>query len=124
MKRPLILVVDDHALNRKLVADVLTFADYEVVQAETAEAAETLIRARPPELILMDLALPGMDGLTLTRKLKADPATRQIPIVAVTASAMRGDEDKALHAGCAGYITKPIDTRRLPEQVAAYLPRH
>lgn len=124
MNRPLILVVDDHALNRKLVTDVLTFADYNVAQAETAEAAEILIAATRPQLILMDLALPGMDGLSLTRKLKADPVTRDIPIVAVTASAMRGDEAKAVHAGCAGYITKPIDTRRLPEQVAHYLARH
>ena len=74
-----------------------------------------------PELILMDIALPGMDGLTLARKLKADKRTRHIPIVALTAFAMKGDDQKAFDAGCDGYITKPIDTRKLPEQVVEWL---
>jgi CheY-like chemotaxis protein len=76
-----------------------------------------------PDLILMDIALPGMDGLTLTRKLKADPRFKDVPVVALTAFAMKGDDRKALDAGCDGYITKPIDTRALPEQVQAFLRR-
>jgi CheY-like chemotaxis protein len=116
-----VLVVDDHATNRKLVADLLAFEGYEVLQAGDADEAERLIRAQPPALILMDIALPGRDGLTLTRALKADPATRDIAVVALTAFAMRGDEQKARDAGCDGYITKPIDTRKLPVEIAAHL---
>lgn len=116
-----ILVVDDNRTNLKLVSDVLAFEGYRILKAMDAETAEEIIRETAPDLILMDIALPGMDGLTLTRKLKADPATRRILVVALTAFAMKGDDAKAREAGCDGYITKPIDTRSLPATVAAYL---
>ncbi|MEN3942591.1 response regulator [Prosthecobacter sp. SYSU 5D2] len=121
MKKPCLLVVDDHPTNLKLVSDLLEFEDYEVLRAVDAETAQEMIRLTVPDLVLMDLALPGMDGLTLTRLLKADPATRHIIIVALTAYAMKGDEAKAREAGCDGYITKPIDTRSICAQVAGYL---
>jgi len=116
-----ILVVDDNSTNRKLVSDVLGFDGYRILQASDAEVAQEIIRNTPPDLILMDIALPGMDGLTLTRLLKTSDATRHIVIVALTAFAMKGDDAKAREAGCDGYITKPIDTRTLPDAVAGYL---
>ena len=116
-----ILVVDDNPTNLKLVSDVLAFSGFEIVQAVDAESAQEVIRKSPPELILMDIALPGMDGLTLTHTLKADETTRNIVIVALTAFAMKGDEARARDAGCDGYITKPIDTRTLGDTVASYL---
>lgn len=116
-----ILVVDDNGTNRKLVSDVLGFDGYRILQASDAEVAQEIIRSTPPDLILMDIALPGMDGLTLTRQLKASETTRHIIIVALTAFAMKGDDAKAREAGCDGYITKPIDTRTLPDAVAGYL---
>lgn len=120
--RARILVVDDNALNRKLVGDLLEIEGYEVAYAEDADQAlRALAGARLPDLVLMDISLPGMDGLTLTRRIRADPRTALILVVAVTAYAMQGDEQKALDAGCNGYITKPVDTRRLPGQVAHYL---
>ena len=118
-----ILVVDDNPTNLKLVSDVLEFDGYRILKAIDAEAAQEVIQASPPDLILMDLALPVMDGLTLTRLLKADEKTRHIIIVALTAFAMKGDEDKARAAGCDGYITKPIDTRKISGLVAGYLQR-
>jgi CheY-like chemotaxis protein len=118
-----ILVVDDNSTNLKLVSDVLELEGYRILRAMDAEAAHEIVRYTPPDLILMDIALPGMDGLTLTRQLKADPETRHIMIVALTAFAMKGDDQRAWEAGCDGYITKPIDTRSLPGTVAAYLQR-
>ena len=117
----LILVVDDNPINLKLAADVLAAEGYEVERAADAEQALQTLGRRRPDLILMDVALPGMDGLALTRRLKADEATRRIRIVALTAFAMKGDDQKARDAGCDGYISKPIDTRKLPVQVAEYL---
>ncbi len=117
-----ILVVDDNPTNLKLAVDVLDCAGYHVQRAVDAEQALLVLQQTKPDLILMDIALPGMDGLALTRKLKADPATSHIHIIALTAFAMKGDEQKAREAGCDGYITKPIDTRLLPEQVARCLP--
>jgi CheY-like chemotaxis protein len=116
-----ILVVDDNPTNLKLVSDVLGFDGYRILQAGDAESAQEIIGTTPPDLILMDIALPGMDGLTLTRQLKASETTRHIIIVALTAFAMKGDDAKARNAGCDGYITKPIDTRTLPGVVAGYL---
>jgi CheY-like chemotaxis protein len=116
-----ILVVDDNPTNLKLAADVLECAGHNVLKAEDAEKAQEVIRRSPPDLILMDIALPGIDGLALTRKLKAEAATRDICVVALTAFAMKGDDQKAREAGCDGYITKPIDTRALPDQVAEFL---
>jgi CheY-like chemotaxis protein len=118
-----ILVVDDNPTNLKLVADVLAFDGFQILQAADAEEAQRLIGECPPDLILMDLALPGMDGLSLTRLLKGDARTSHIPIVALTAFAMKGDDQKAKAAGCDGYITKPIDTRKLAGQVAEFLTR-
>src|SRR5687768_12665695 len=94
---------------------------YDVGTAVDAETALDEIRTHRPRLILMDLQLPGTDGLELTRRLKADPATRGILVIAVTAYAMKGDQDRALAAGCDDYITKPIDTRTLPETIARHL---
>ena len=118
-----LLIVDDNPTNRKLAASVLEFAGYEIFEAADAPSALAIIERTPPDLILMDIALPGMDGLTLTRRLKADPATRHIRIVALTAFAMKGDDLKAWEAGCDGYITKPIDTRRIADQTAEILAR-
>ena len=116
-----ILVVDDNPTNLKLVSDVLAFEGYDILKAADAEEAQLVLADTLPDLILMDIALPGMDGLTLTRKLKADERTRYIRIVALTAFAMKGDDQKAFGAGCDGYITKPIDTRKFPAQVASFL---
>ena len=118
-----ILIVDDNPANLKLVRVLLTHEGYLVRTAVDAEEALRLLDEFVPRLILMDLQLPGIDGLTLTRRLKADPARRDIVIVALTAYAMKGDEEKAFAAGCDGYITKPIDTRKLPGQVAEILRR-
>jgi len=124
MKPARILVVDDNPTNLKLVSDVLEFEGHEILKAVDAEEAQVILARTLPDLILMDIALPGMDGLTLTRQLKAEERTRGIRIVALTAFAMKGDDEKAKAAGCDGYITKPIDTRKLPEQVAALLQRN
>jgi CheY-like chemotaxis protein len=116
-----ILIVDDNATNLKLVAYLLRANGYQVDTALDAESAIEVIGVSRPDLILMDIQLPGIDGLELTRRLKADPVTRDIVIVAVTAYAMKGDQDKAMAAGCDDYITKPIDTRALPEAIARHL---
>ncbi|HEX8112309.1 MAG TPA: response regulator [Kofleriaceae bacterium] len=118
-----ILIVDDNATNLKLVAYLMKANGYTVDTALDAESAIEAIRHHRPDVILMDIQLPGIDGLELTRRLKADPATRDIVIVAVTAYAMKGDQAKALAAGCDDYITKPIDTRSLPETIARHLAR-
>ena len=116
-----ILVVDDNPTNLKLVSDVLAYEGHDVLQAVNAEEAQVLLASVLPDLILTDIALPGMDGLTFTRRVKAAGRTGQLRIVALTAFAMKGDDLKAFAAGCDGYITKPIDTRRFPGQVAAFL---
>lgn len=116
-----ILVVDDNPINLQLAGDLMEMAGYEVQCAFDAEQALQIIRQQPPDLILMDIALPGMDGLTLTRQLRADPTTAHICIIALTAYAMKGDDQKAFDAGCDNYVTKPIDTRQLPLLVARHL---
>jgi len=116
-----ILVVDDNAVNRRLLQVLLRFRGYEVCEAASAPEAFATLREKPPHLILMDLRLPGMDGLTATRRLKADPATREIPVVAVTSYAMKGDEETARAAGCSAYVTKPIDKTLFLETVASVL---
>jgi two-component system cell cycle response regulator DivK len=113
-----VLVVDDNPLNLELVNDVLTAAGFTVRQASSAEEALRSARARPPDLILLDIGLPGMDGYAAVRALKADPVTREIVIVAVTAFAMPEDEGRARKAGFDAYISKPIQTRSLSETVA------
>lgn len=119
----LLLVVDDNPTNLKLAVDVLEFEGHEVLQAAGAAEAEGILRLRRPDLILMDIQMPGMDGLTFTRKLKEDPGLRDIPVVAMTSFAMKGDAQKAYAAGCDGYIAKPIDTRTLSAQVLAVMAR-
>jgi two-component system cell cycle response regulator DivK len=116
-----ILIVDDNAVNLKLMRILLTGEGYAVRTAIDAEAAITVLSEFQPRLILMDLQMPGMDGLELTRRLKKDPALADIVVVALTAYAMKGDEGKALEAGCDGYISKPIDTRTLTVIIAGYL---
>jgi CheY-like chemotaxis protein len=123
MQRDRILIVDDNPINLKLIRIVLQTRGYTVELASDAEHALAALGDEPPRLILMDLQLPGMDGLELTRRLKAARETRHIAIVAVTSYAMKGDQERALAAGCDGYVTKPIDTERLPEIVAGYLAR-
>jgi CheY-like chemotaxis protein len=118
-----ILIVDDNPINLKLASHVLKAEGYEIDIATDAEQAQERLQHVTPDLILMDIALPGMDGLTLTRKLKSDDRLKHIPVVAMTAFAMKGDDQKALDAGCDGYITKPIDTRKFPQQVADALAR-
>lgn len=117
-----LLIVDDNPINLKLAADLLEIDGYSVEKAVDAEHAAELLKLVIPDLILMDIALPGIDGLTFTRMLKADERLKHVPVVAITAFAMKGDEKKAFDAGCAGYITKPIDTRQFSLQVAAFLP--
>jgi len=118
-----ILIVDDNPANMKLVRVLLSSEGYDVRTALDAEAALGELRSSRPDLILMDIQLPGMDGLELTRKLKSDPATRNIKIVGLTAYAMRGDQERIIAAGCDGYIPKPIDTRTLPNSIKGYLKR-
>jgi two-component system, cell cycle response regulator DivK len=118
-----VLVVDDNPTNAKLVAYVLSRQGFAVRTAADGTEALAAIAAHRPRVILMDLQLPGADGLELTRRLKADPATRDICVIAVTAYAMAGDEDRARAAGCDGYLTKPIDTRTLATVVIATLER-
>ena len=118
-----ILIVDDNPQNLKLARVVLSGEGYLVRTAQDAEEALQCLRAFTPRLILMDLQLPGLDGLSLTRQLKADPATRDIVIIAFTAYAMKGDEERALSAGCDRYLTKPVDIAHLAAAVADALAR-
>ena len=116
-----VLVIEDNPMNMQLAVDLLEVAGYAVLQAETAEKGIGVAKAELPDLILMDISLPGMDGLTATGIIKKDPKMKDTPIVALTAHAMRGDEEKAMAAGCVGYITKPIDTKKFPETVSRYV---
>jgi len=116
-----ILIVDDNLMNLKLLRVLLASVGYSVHTAINAEEALLAIDSFKPRLILMDIHLPGMDGLELTRLLKAAPATRGAIIVAVTAYAMKGDQERALAAGCDGYVSKPLDTRALPTLIADFL---
>jgi two-component system cell cycle response regulator DivK len=113
-----ILIVDDNPTNLKLARLLLEAEDYEVRTANDAEEALQLLATWQPRVILMDIQLPGIDGLELTRRLKSDPARSEIVIIALTAYAMKGDEEKARAAGCDGYVTKPIDPDALPAIIA------
>jgi CheY-like chemotaxis protein len=117
----LILVVDDNEAGQLLVRTVLELEGFRVDSAGSSEEVLERLNARKPDLILMDVQLPGQDGLALTRQLKADPSTNAIPIVALTAHAMAGDREQALAAGCIGHISKPINTRILGDQVREFL---
>ena len=116
-----ILVVEDNEKNLKLVRDVLEYAGYDVRVARTAEDGITLAVKEPPDLVLMDLQLPGMDGMEALRRLRENPRTADIPVVAVTAQAMRQDRERALDAGFNGYVEKPISVRAFPDQVRRFL---
>ena len=116
-----ILIIDDNPANAALLAFLLEQNGYQIRTAGDADEALEILGRFAPRLIMMDLQLPGMDGLTLTRKLKADSKTRDIIIIALTAYAMKGDDERARAAGCDGYVTKPIDTRALPAVVVEFL---
>jgi two-component system cell cycle response regulator len=116
-----VLIVDDNATNLKLARVILSGEGYDVRTANDAEEALRVLEAFSPRLILMDIQLPGIDGLELTRRLKRDARSSNIVIVALSAYAMKGDEEKALAAGCDGYITKPIEPDTLLDQVRAAL---
>ena len=121
MTAPRILIVDDNAMNVDLVSFLLAADAMQVESAVDAAQASACIAAQQPDLILMDIQMPGIDGLELTRRLKSDPATRRIPIVALTAYAMKGDEERMLAAGCDGYIAKPVEVASFTRQVRAFL---
>jgi len=116
-----ILYVEDNAENRMLVRRILQAEGYHVLEADSAKSAIEVVRSQPPDLILMDINLPEIDGYTLTSRLKSIPAFGRIPIIALTANVMRGDRERTLEAGCDGYIQKPIDVDTLPQQVDRYL---
>jgi two-component system, cell cycle response regulator DivK len=116
-----ILIVEDNVTNMKLSTFLLESADYTVLAATNAESGLTLARSERPDLILMDIHLPGMDGLEATALLKADETTRGIPVIALTALAMKGDEQRILAAGCDGYIAKPLDYKDFLATVKAKL---
>ena len=123
MAGELILVVEDNEKNRKLVRDVLTFKGYVVVETESGEEGVRLARERQPRLILMDIQLPGIDGIEALRRIRADAATSAIPIIAVTASAMDRDRQKIMAAGFDGYQSKPLNVKEFVAAVAALLAR-
>ena len=118
-----ILIVDDNLTNLKLARVLLAGEGYVVRTAADAEEAMAVLQEFRPRLILMDIQLPGMDGLELTRRIKADPAMAAVTILALTAYAMKGDQDRILAAGCDGYVTKPIDTRALPGVIDGFMKR-
>ncbi len=115
-------MVEDQEDNRQIVRDLLTTTDYEVIEAENGEEALAAIAKQQPDLILMDIQLPVMDGYEATRRIKADPALRAIPIIAVTSYALSGDEEKARAAGCDDFVPKPFSPRQLLAKIQKYLP--
>jgi two-component system, cell cycle response regulator DivK len=117
----LILVVEDQADNRQILRDLLGNAGYDLVEAEDGEQALAAIAKQRPDLILMDIQLPAMDGYEATRRIRANPDAKSIPIIAVTSYALAGDEGKAFAAGCNAYITKPYSPRALLAKVREYL---
>ncbi len=121
MSAKCVLVVEDKDLNRKIVRIVLKSKGYNVLEATNAEEALEILQAQIPDLILMDIALPGMSGEELTRQIKGTPQWRHLPIIALTAHAMKGDREQFLKAGCDDYISKPINTRLLAELVKNHL---
>ncbi len=123
MRSERILVVEDNDLNLKLVRDVLQHAGFDVVVARTGEQSLDVARESVPDLVLMDLGLPGIDGTEALHRLRALPATASVPVVAVTAYAMDTDQERSRQAGFDGFLTKPIDIRALPRQVRSFLDR-
>lgn len=121
MTDQLILIIEDNERNLKLVRDVLQFNGFQTAEARTAEDGLALASASPPDLVLLDLQLPGIDGMEAFRQLRGSPPTAAIPVVAVTALAMKDDRERVLRAGFDGYLEKPISVRTLPDQVRAFL---
>jgi CheY-like chemotaxis protein len=121
MEKITILIIEDNQLNMKLVRSMLRLEHYQVLEANNAEDGILLAREHLPDLILMDIQLPGIDGLDATKIIKDDPILKPIPVVALTSYAMQGDEEKAISAGCNGYIAKPIDTRNFLDILSGYL---
>ncbi len=121
MKGVTVLVIEDNAANMMLATSVLKLSGYTPFQAMTAEEGIALAKAEAPDLILMDISLPGMDGLEATVILKEDSRTRNIPVVALTAHAMKGDEERCLAAGCVGYIAKPFRIKTFSDAVARFM---
>ena len=117
-----ILVVEDQADNRRILRDLLSSVGYEILEAVTGDEGVTLATTQHPDLILMDIQLPGMDGYEATRRIKADPALHHIPIIAVTSYALSGDDAQAFAAGCDSYVAKPYSPRALLAKVREYLP--
>src|SRR5918912_3297750 len=122
-RRTLVLVVEDNPMNLELVEAILEREGFQVVSAGSGEEALECLQRLRPDLVLVDIQLPGMDGLALTRLLKGDAHTAQLPIVALSAHARLEDREAAMQAGCTEYISKPVDTRALPRQLAAVLER-
>lgn len=120
-KRSLILVVEDNPTNQLLTTMVLNRDGFETAVAESAEDALVFMKSRRPDLILMDVQLPGMDGLTFASSLRSIPEAAGVPVVALTSHAMRGDRERAIAAGCVGYLSKPIDTRTLSDELRALI---
>lgn len=116
-----ILYIEDYADNRLLIRRVLMFEGYEVIEAANAQEALKLALSDPPDLILMDINLPEVDGYTLTARIRSTPMLAHIPVVAMTANVMKGDRERVLEAGCDGYIQKPVDIDQLPWQISKYL---
>ncbi len=121
MRGQKILIIEDNELNLELARVLLELKGFAVASARTAEDGLRLARELLPDLVLMDISLPGMDGLSATRNLKTDPATRHLAVVGLTANAMKGDQESALQAGCDGYVPKPIDTRTFAAMVQDFL---
>ena len=117
----LILIVEDNRDSRELVVKVLKARGYRIIEAVDGEEALRKLTEERPDLVLMDISIPKIDGLEVTRRIKEQEGLRDIPIVALTAHAMKGDREKALQAGCDGYIPKPISVRELPEQVRQFM---
>ena len=116
-----ILAIEDHEENRRLLRDLLTSVGYEMIEAITGEEGLTLAATHAPDLILMDIQLPGLDGYEVTRRVKANPALRHVPVIAVTPYALSGDEVKAMEAGCDAYVTKPFDPVELLAKIQEHL---
>jgi len=121
MRTKTILVIDDNELNQKLVRSLLKIGNYRVLEADNAGKGIQLAQQFQPDLILMDIQLPDMDGLQATKQILSDKNVKHIPIVAFSSYAMDGDKEKALVAGCVGYITKPIDTKSFSKTIAEYI---
>jgi two-component system, cell cycle response regulator DivK len=117
-----VLVVEDQEDNRRILRDLLTTTDYEVTEAENGEEALAAVAKQRPDLILMDIQLPIMDGYEATRRIKADPSLSSIPIIAVTSYALSGDEERARAAGCDDFVPKPYSPRQLLAKIRQYLP--